>query len=49
MEGQWIVKNTVVAQELTYKMKKHRGENRLMIIKVDMKNAYERLELSFLY
>lgn len=44
MEGHWIAENTILAHELVYKVKKHKGKNGLMLIKVDMKKAYDGIE-----
>lgn len=47
MEGHWIAENTILAHELVYKVKKHKGKNGLMLIKVDMKKAYDGIEWGF--
>lgn len=43
IEGKWIVENTVVAHELAHKIRTHKGKNGLMMIKIDMKKAYDNL------
>lgn len=43
-EGRWISENMIIAQEVTHKIKKHNSKNGLMLIKVDLKKAYDRLE-----
>lgn len=48
LEGMWIAENTVVAQEVVYKVRLYRGKNGLMMLKVDMNKAYEMMEKSFL-
>lgn len=47
VEGQWIAENTVVAQELAHKVRKHKGKNGLMLVKLDLKKAYDCLEWGF--
>ena len=42
VQGQWIAKNTVVAQELVHKIRKHKGTNGLMLMKIDLRKAYDR-------
>lgn len=48
VRGWWIAENTVVAQELIHKLKKHKGKKELVIMKVDLKKAYDRLEWRFI-
>lgn len=48
VEGRLIAENTIVAQELVHKVKKHKGKQGLMLLKVDLRKAYDSLELSFL-
>ncbi|KAH7533562.1 hypothetical protein FEM48_Zijuj04G0144400 [Ziziphus jujuba var. spinosa] len=48
LEGRWIAKNTVVGQEVAHKVRKHKGKNGLMLVKIDMKKAYDRLEWQFI-
>lgn len=47
-ENRWIVENTVVAQEVVHKVRQLRGKNGLMVLKVDMKKAYDMMEWSFI-
>lgn len=47
MEGRWIAENTILAHELVHKVKNHKGRNGLMLLKVDMKKAYDRIEWGF--
>lgn len=44
IEGRWIAENTIIAQEVTHKIKKHKGKSGLMMIKVDLNKAYDQLE-----
>lgn len=44
----WIAENTVIAQEIVHKIQKHKGMNGLMLMKMDMKKAYDRMEWDFL-
>lgn len=51
MEGRWIAENTVIAQVVVHKIKRHkvRGTNGLILLKkIDLKKAYDRLEWSFI-
>lgn len=47
MEGRWITENLVVAQEVIHKIKKHKRGSGLMMLKVDLKKAYDSLEWVF--
>lgn len=47
VEGRWIAENTVNAQEIFHKVRKHKGKNGLMILKLDLQKAYDRLEWTF--
>lgn len=41
--------NIVVAQELVYKIRKHKGKGSgLMLMKIDIKKTYDRLEWKFI-
>lgn len=44
------MENTVIEQELIHKIKEHKGQkgNGLILVKIDLKKAYNRLEWSFL-
>lgn len=48
IEGMWIAENTVIAQEVINKVKKHWGKNGMMVIKVDLKKAYDWVEWNIL-
>lgn len=41
------MENTIDAQELLHKLKKHKEKNGLMIMKLDLKKAYDRLDWAF--
>lgn len=47
VEGHSIAENMIIAQEIVHKIKKHKNKNGLMLIKVDLKKAYDRLEWGF--
>lgn len=44
VEGRWIAENRIVAHEVVHKIKQHKGKKGLMLIKMDLKKAYDRLE-----
>lgn len=48
LEGRWIVKNIVISHEVMHKVQNHRGRNGFMVIKMDLKKAYDRIEWKFL-
>lgn len=48
MRGRWIAENTVIAQEIVHKIRKHKGKKGLMLMKMDKKKAYDRMEWTFL-
>ncbi|XP_026451484.1 uncharacterized protein LOC113351764 [Papaver somniferum] len=48
VSGRLISDNTVIAQEIIYSMKKKRGENGWLALKLDMSKAFDRLEWPFL-
>lgn len=48
IEDRWIAENIVTAQKVLQKVKKHRGRNGLMMVKVDLKKAYDHIERNFL-
>lgn len=48
VEGRWIRRNSVIAQDFVHIVKKHKARNVLMLPKLDMKKAYERLEWCFI-
>lgn len=46
--GRWIAECSITAQELLHTLKKHKGKNGIMGVKIDMHKAYDRIEWSFL-
>lgn len=44
VEGRWIAENTIIAQELVHKVKKHQGKQGLLLMKIDLQKAYDSLE-----
>ncbi|XP_060669823.1 uncharacterized protein LOC132800353 [Ziziphus jujuba] len=48
VRGLWIAENTVVAQEVVYKIRSHKRKNGLMMMEVDLKKAYDRIKWEFL-
>lgn len=48
LEGRWIAENIKIAHEVLHKVKKHRSDNGLMVIKINLKKAYDHLEWGFL-
>lgn len=38
----------IVAQEVQHKVHTHKGKNGLMLMKIDLKSAYDRVEWIFL-
>lgn len=44
----WIAENMVITQELTHKVRKHKGNGGLMIIILDLEKAYNRLKWNIL-
>lgn len=49
VKGRWIAENIVVVQEVIHKVQTYKGKKGLMIIKIDLKKAYDHLEWSFLH
>lgn len=47
MKGRWITENSVIAHKLLHKIKTHKAKNRLMVAKIDMKKAFDRLDKYF--
>ncbi|XP_048323947.2 secreted RxLR effector protein 78-like [Ziziphus jujuba] len=43
-----IAKNIVITQDVVHKIRKHKGKKGLMVTKIDLKKAYDRLEWSFI-
>lgn len=48
VKERWIAENTVVAQELAHKVRKHKGSQGLMLMKVDIEKTYDSLEWRFI-
>lgn len=48
VNGRWIAENTVVAQELVHKVRRHKGKQGLMLLKIDIKRAFDSLEWEFI-
>lgn len=48
VKGRWIADNSVIAQEIAHKVNTHKGKKGLMMIKIDMMKAYNKLEWSFI-
>lgn len=44
VEGRWITENTVVTQKILHKVRKLKGRNGLMLLKLDKKNAFNRMK-----
>lgn len=47
-EGRWIADNTILAQEMVHKVKKFKRKGGLMLAKIDLSKAYDRLKWSFI-
>lgn len=39
VKGRWIAENSVIAQEALHKVRKHKGSNGLMMMKIDLKKG----------
>lgn len=48
VKGRWIVENSVIAQEVVHRIKKHKGKKGLIVMKIDMKKAYDSMEWHFI-
>lgn len=48
VRGRWIAENTVIAQEVVHCIKKHKRKDGLMMLKKDIRKAYDCMEWSFL-
>lgn len=48
VQGRWIADNTVLAQEIVHKVKKFKGKGGLMMAKIDLGKAYDRIKWSFI-
>ena len=47
LTGRRGIDNVIIAQELIYSLKKRKGSNGYMVVKIDLEKAYDRLEWSF--
>lgn len=47
LEGRWIADNTILAHEIVHNIRKTKGRNGLMVAKIDLKKAFDRLEWAF--
>lgn len=47
LEGRRASDNVVIAQELIYSLKRRKGKEGYMVVKIDLERAYDRLEWSF--
>lgn len=45
VEGRWITENTVIAHKVVQKVRKHKGMNGLMVVKIYLQKTYDYLEL----
>ena len=43
VKGRYITNNIVIIQQLIHYMKRKRGKQGLMVVKVDLEKAYDRL------
>lgn len=48
IKGHWIIENTILAQEILHMIKRHKKKNDLMLINLDMKKTYDKVECSCL-
>ena len=48
VKGRYITNNIVIIQQLIHYMKRKRGKQGLMAVKVDLKKAYDRLSWDFI-
>lgn len=48
VKGRWTAENSIVGQEVIQKVKKHKGKQGLMVMKIDLKKAFDKMECSFL-
>lgn len=44
VKGRWIAENTIIAQEIIHTIRNHKGKNGLMVMKIDIRKAYDRME-----
>lgn len=49
VRGRWIAENSVIAQEVIHKVRKHKRKQGLMVMKLDMKKAYDSMEWNFIF
>lgn len=43
VKGRWIAENTIMAQELGHKVRNHKRRKGLMLMKIDIKRAFDSL------
>ena len=48
LEGRRGAYNVIIAQEPIYSLRKRRGKDGYMVVKIDLEKAYDRLEWSFI-
>lgn len=48
VKGRWIRENTVIAQKVVHKVRKYKSKNGLMVMKMDLRKAYDRMEWRFI-
>lgn len=48
LEGRRGIDNVIIAQELIYSLRKRKGKTEFVVVKIDLKKAYDRLEWSFI-
>lgn len=46
--GRWIAENTIVVQELVHNVRQYKDKHGLMLLKVDLRKAYDTLDWGFL-
>lgn len=48
IKNRWIAKNSILAHEVIHQVKRSKGKGCLMVLKFDLKKAYDKLEWGFL-
>ena len=48
VKGKLINENSILTQEVSHTMKRKKGKGGLMLLKLDMEKAYDRMEWDFL-